>query len=189
VSTAQALPITDRRWTADDLDELVELLDDRYRYECLDGQLIQMAPAMPLHQRVSKRLLLQLHSQLPAGWDVLFECGVRLDSDWRIPDLLVIPDQLSGRRLFDPAEVQLVVEVASDSSRRTDRIVKPAEYADAGIGYCWRIEPEPELVLAAYTLEGRRYGEPQIFDAGTVTPPAPFRLAVDLDALVGPPRQ
>lgn len=41
----------------------------------------------------------------------------------------------------------------------------------------------------AQALEGRRYGEPQIFDAGTVTPPAPFRLAVDLDALVGPPRQ
>ena len=186
MSTAAAAPRIERRWTADDLDELDGLLDDRYRYECLDGQLIQMAPAMPLHQRVGKRLLVQLDDQLPAGWEAFTECGVRLGTDWRIPDLLVVPDQLTGRRLFDPAEVQLIVEVASDSTRRTDRIVKPAEYADAGIRYYWRIESEPELVLSAYTLQGRHYSEPLVFATGTASPPAPFPLTVDLDALTGP---
>jgi Uma2 family endonuclease len=181
VSPTEAVPRTERRWTVDELDELP---DDEVKYECLDGRLVAMTPATAWHQKVAKRLLLQLDPQLPAGWDLLWECGLQLGTDWRIPDLLVVPADVDPtQRLFHPSRTPLVIEVASESTRRTDRIVKPAEYADAGIGCYWRVETEPRVQLAAYVLDGRRYADPAVFTAGTATPWAPFPLVVDLDAL------
>jgi hypothetical protein len=57
-----------------------------------------------------------------------------------------------GRLALGPAEVLLAVEVVSPGSRVTDRVTKPAQYAAAGVPAYWRVETEPELALAAYSL-------------------------------------
>ncbi|SCG74694.1 Uma2 family endonuclease [Micromonospora humi] len=38
------------------------------------------------------------------------------------------------------ADVALVVEIESPSSRRYDRLIKPTLYAEAGIPHYWRVE-------------------------------------------------
>lgn len=167
------------RWTVDDLDELSA---DRLRYGCLDGVLQPVAtPVLAEHQRISRRLFRQLDPQLPTAVELLWGCGLRLGTDWRIPDLLVVRRDAVAERLFEPADVLLAVEVVSETSRRTDRIVKPAEYAEAGIAHHWRIEVDPPVVLWTSTLDGSRYAEPVPWSSGGRL--APFDVTVDVDAL------
>jgi Uma2 family endonuclease len=49
----------------------------------------------------------------------------------------------------------LVVEVVSPSTRRRDRIEKPAGYADAGVPHYWRIEQNPVHMYAYDLIDGR----------------------------------
>jgi Uma2 family endonuclease len=72
----------------------------------------------------------------------------------------------------------LVVEVVSPRTRKTDRFLKPAEYAAAGIPCFWRVELEPEPVVHGFRLDAGRY-EP------TEALPVPWgRLEVDVAALL-----
>ncbi|MDL1972472.1 MAG: Uma2 family endonuclease, partial [Deltaproteobacteria bacterium] len=50
----------------------------------------------------------------------------------------------------------LVVEVLSSSTQRTDRIEKFSEYARAGVREYWLIDPE-ERNVEVYSLRGDRY--------------------------------
>lgn len=51
-------------------------------------------------------------------------------------------------------DVILAVEVVSPGTRRTDRFLKPREYAAAEIPFYWRVEQDPVHVYA-YRLGGR----------------------------------
>jgi Uma2 family endonuclease len=58
-----------------------------------------------------------------------------------------------------PETVALAVEIVSKGSERTDRWLKPVEYAAAGIRRFWRVEPDDtvvqfELADAAYAQVG-----------------------------------
>lgn len=165
--------LTQRNWTVDDLDDLP---DDGLRYEALDGQLVVTPPPVALHQEVVIRLLLQLRQQATRPWRVLHEQAVRLDRDWRIPDLVVVRSDLPlTLHAYDPVDVGLVVEVVSAATRRTDRLAKPAEYADAGIPRFWRVETDPVVTLSTYELVAGAYVE--------TAPGAPFPVEIDVAAL------
>lgn len=67
----------------------------------------------------------------------------------------------------------------SPSSRSTDRLAKPLQFAATGIAHYWRFEPGP-LTLAVHALEGETYREVGRFtDEVALTQPFPvrFRLA------------
>jgi len=49
--------------------------------------------------------------------------------------------------LLRASEVVLVVEIASPGSRRTDNVIKRAEYADAGIPHYWILDLDPPVSL------------------------------------------
>ena len=81
----------------------------------------------------------------------------------------------SGAIWADPADVALVVEVETATSRRYDRILKPAIYADAGIPAYWRVSPEPGAKLHRYELGTGGYLPVQtIQGADPVKVDAPF---------------
>jgi Uma2 family endonuclease len=169
-------------WT---LEDLLDLPDDGNRYEVIDGNLIVTPPPMDWHQAVSGLLFEQLRAACSSEWLVLLESYVNYGGDGRQPDLLV------GRRSalrregfnFTPDVVGLVVEVVSPSSRRTDRLAKPAEYADQGIPLFWRVELDPELVVHPFRLvNGSWVPEPEVRDLGTV--PVPWgSIELDLTSL------
>lgn len=48
------------------------------------------------------------------------------------------------RSQFHPADVDLVVEIVSPESQTRDRVIKPEEYAAAGIPEFWLVEEHPE---------------------------------------------
>jgi Uma2 family endonuclease len=80
--------------------------------------------------------------------------------------------------------VLIAVEVLSPGSRRTDRVVKRSEYADAGIPHYWILDvTEPVSLVACHLAGGFGYA-----DGGAVTgrfiTTEPFDLEIDLDALL-----
>jgi Uma2 family endonuclease len=170
-------------WRFDRLDGLP---DDGRRYEVVDGLLVVSPPSTLWHQVVSAELLRQLSAQAPSGWRVLFELGLPLGTDGRVPDLSVVSARAQvgpGAPLPGPEHVGLVVEVVSPSSRKTDRFAKPGKYADAGIALFWRVETEPEVVLVAHRLDAGRYEQVGVVqDVGAA--PTPWgRAPLDLGAL------
>lgn len=83
---------------------------------------------------------------------------------------------------FDAGDVLVAVEVISPGSRRIDRVVKPAEYAELGISHYWTIDLDAPATFTAHPLvEGRC--EPVAETTGIVKPVEPATLVVDVSRL------
>jgi Uma2 family endonuclease len=79
-------------------------------------------------------------------------------------------------------DVLLAVEVMSPTSVRTDRLAKPAQYAQAGIPSFWRLELDP-LVLVVHALDGDVYRETGRFTEDVVVE-EPVRLRFRVPGLI-----
>jgi Uma2 family endonuclease len=168
-------------------EELVDLPDDGRRYEVVDGALHVTPPPGHLHQAVGAELLVQLAGQRTRQWRVVYEWGLPLGTDGRVPDLAVVradaPVRGPGPYPVGPEHVGLVVEIVSPTSRKTDRFAKPGEYAEAGIPLFWRVETEPDLVLHAFRLDGDGYVETAVVSDVDVVNVPWGRATVDLTGL------
>ena len=171
------------------LADLYELPDDGCRYELVDGCLIVSPPVPQDHQELSHDLRDLLVASGPNGWRCRVEYSLPFSNDHqRVPDVLVYRWPLQHPRAdkrspVGPADVGLIVEVVSESSRRTDRFAKPGEYAEAGVPLYWRLETAGELRLHTFVNEGGVYAPgPLVTSTGLV--PAPWgEVFVDLGAL------
>lgn len=142
-----------REWTADDLDALPE---DGIRRELIDGRLEVSPTPRPEHQDLVYLLSYVLNEQRPSNLRVTQGVSVRLaEGTVLIPDVLAMTAE--ARRRNSPwiaaPDVVLVVEVVSPSTKSADRVTKPYQYAKAGIPHYWRIELEPELLVATAALD------------------------------------
>jgi len=170
-------------WTFDDLADLPE---DGRRYEVVDGALLVSPAPSDFHQAVARRLFRQLDQQAPAEWESVYEVAFRVRTDGRIPDLAVIRAGVPVRpRLpaYAPADFGLLVEVVSPTSTGMDRVLKPAEYAAAGVPYFWRVETEPVLVIIAFEIVDGQYREVTRLASGQAALPGPYPVVIDVDAL------
>jgi Uma2 family endonuclease len=151
------------------------LPDDGNRYEIIDGKLyVTPAPAMR-HQIVVNRLHYLLSRHLEGkglGFAFAAPTAVILGPHRQVqPDLLFISRERT--KLVTPKEVDgapdLAVEIVSPSSKKTDRVVKSAAYADSGISWYWIVDPD-ERTLEEYQLEKgqyrllRKWEEPDVFE-------------------------
>ncbi|WP_405091269.1 Uma2 family endonuclease [Micromonospora sp. NBC_01392] len=140
-------------WTTDHLDLLPE---DGRRRELVDGAML-LSLRGQTHQSIAALLMVALHEDCPAGYDVTQAVGVRLDRDrFFIPDVLVTTAAAAAREpsRYEPHEVVLAVEIVSPRTISIDRVLKPALYAQAGIPFHWRIEIEDGgLVVHTYKID------------------------------------
>lgn len=83
-------------------------------------------------------------------------------SSGRGPDVVLLRRSVPGDTVWiDPDAVSLVVEVVSEGSKKLDCLIKPPEYAHAGIPHFWRIEREGRpATVHRYTLGTGEQGEP-----------------------------
>jgi Uma2 family endonuclease len=158
--------------------------DDGLHYELDDGCLV-VSPSPPnSHNIAATHLAYLILSELGGDWRVAAAGAVLFDArNYREPDLVVIRREGARTAYADPSDVLLAVEVMSPSSIRRDRLVKPAQYAAAGIKHFWRLEPV-DRVLVTYVLEGKTYRETGRFlDEVVIDEPVGlrFRLADLLD--------
>jgi Uma2 family endonuclease len=176
------LPARRDGWTVDDLDDLP---DDGLRYELVDGSLRVNPPPTNVHDYVVGRFVVLLDGTLDDSWRVIPGGGIRFDAhNYREPDLMVIKRDALHTRLADPRDVLLAIQVMSPSSVTTDRLVKPAQYAAAGIPHYWRLELGDVPVLVTHELEGEVYRETGRF-ADEVVVDRPVALRFRLADLLG----
>lgn len=76
----------------------------------------------------------------------------------REPDVVFIKPERIADRHSPPNGADLVVEIVSpgEDPRQRDLETKPEEYARAGIGEFWIVDPETQIVTV-HSLEGDRY--------------------------------
>lgn len=168
-------------WTAEDL---LRLPGD-YRYEIVDGVLHMTPSPLPGHQELAHVLTSHLRRQLPGGWSAVQELDVILTQDGRNtrqPDVVVYRRD-DPSRMLHPDRVALVAEIVSPSSKSEDRVMKPVQYAEAGIPCYWRVEQKPALSVVEYRLTelGKYYEHSP--RAGVFSVDEPWPIEIDLDAV------
>jgi Uma2 family endonuclease len=116
------------------------------RIELWEGNLdVSAAAQMRWHAIMMRRIANKLED---AGRAVTTETGVVLtDRTVREPDVTrfragVNPEY--KRSQFPAADADLVVEVVSAESKKRDHLIKPEEYASAGIPEFWLVEEHPD---------------------------------------------
>jgi Uma2 family endonuclease len=169
--------------------------DDTFRWELQEGGLVMTPRPGYDHADAGYELANQIRTQLPDQLWGMQDADIDLELTdpagpgfVRAPDFFVIERAVREeirreRRIARASEVLLVVEIVSPSSKRTDGLVKRAEYADAGIPHYWIIDPDPPVSLVACHLT-EEFG---YLDDGAVTgtyvATAPVPLTIGLDKL------
>jgi Uma2 family endonuclease len=172
------------------LEEFIELPEDNSRrYELQEGVLIVSPRANSLHQRVARRLMNMLDDQLPPEWEAVDDMEIvtqpGFPASLRVPDVVIVREELVSSAVprFTAEEVLLAVEIISPGSKQTDTLVKPVEYAKAGIPHYWVIDLDDPLSLATYHLAGDFGYQEAPAVTGMFETSEPFSLRVDLATL------
>lgn len=126
--------------------------DDGRRHELIDGEHY-MTPAPSIkHQQISMNLSMALSNYLAArriGRVYAAPCDVVLsDTDVVQPDLLVVLSAkasiITGQNVLGAPN--LIIEILSETTRRTDEIIKRKLYERYGAQEYWIVDPELETV-------------------------------------------
>jgi Uma2 family endonuclease len=127
------------------------------RVELLEGMLVTMTPQDAAHaytvQRLAELLILALQGR--AAVRVQSPLALTEDSEPE-PDIAVVP--IGDYSTHHPADVHLVVEVATSSARR-DRFVKAPLYARAGVPEYWIIDVKSRTVRVCRSPGGVEFGD------------------------------
>jgi Uma2 family endonuclease len=129
--------------------DLAAMPDDGQRYEMIDGALLVSWSHTLLHQRAAGRLCSLLNEAGASGLEAV--CTIEVQCG---PDTVLVPDvvMLLSSVVDEPDcvvvadHVALVAEIASPSTVRMDRVLRPRLYADAGIPACLLVELEGPTV-------------------------------------------
>lgn len=145
-----ALPAEKARYTfADCL-----IWDENQRIEIIEGEAFLMAAPSSIHQEISMEISRQLANYLegkqcrvyPAPFDVrLFETEGDAPGDVDTvvePDISVVCDKSKIDLYGCKGAPDLIIEILSPSSLRTDRLVKFRLYQRAGVQEYWIVDPE-----------------------------------------------
>ncbi|MCP2247424.1 Uma2 family endonuclease [Lentzea aerocolonigenes] len=111
------------------------------RIELVDGRFVVTPAPAYKHQRVGDRLVRILDDAVfSEGMEAVTAVGVRVSEHFGyIPDVVVSTERVETVSV-DVANVALVVEIVSPSTKKSDRLEKPAALAAAGVPAYWRVE-------------------------------------------------
>lgn len=158
-------------------DDFVLFPDDGMRHELIDGEHFVTPSPNIRHQAivgVLHALIWQYLDERPIGHvfyaplDVVF---TRFDVVE--PDILYVSRERAQRVLAGGQNVQgvpnLVVDVASPSTRRRDETLKHELYERAGCDEYWFVDPDVDSIRV-YRRDGDHFAEPKVLsqDAGDV---------------------
>ncbi|MET9325914.1 Uma2 family endonuclease [Tsukamurella sp. NPDC003166] len=169
-------------WGESDLDVLP---DDGHRYEIVDGSLLMTPPPSQGHQSIGGNLFIALRLAMPRGFRGLYEVGVRVPGGNFIPDIVVLKPGAPRVAVWsESCDVALVVEMASRSTRVTDRTLKAAKCAEAMIPSYWRVDEDGTVTIHT-DPDGFEYTRSQVVRPGErLRVDAPFPVDLDPASLV-----
>ncbi|WP_199191574.1 Uma2 family endonuclease [Amycolatopsis sp. CA-126428] len=177
------------------LDDWTELPETReFHVEVVEGVLAVSPRPLLAHQWAVTRLGYWLNERLPAEYSAWSEVEVVIAETpltVRVPDVVVARTKVmeTNPARLQAGDVRMVVEVLSEGSRRTDRVTKFSEYAEAGIDHYWIVDLDPPISMVTYQLVdedyedfGEQSGVAELEFAGA-------ELTIDLNALTTPRAQ
>jgi len=137
-------------------------LDENFYYELINGNIVKKQAPKPLHQRASMRLskLLsnfvdekQIGEMFASPIDVFFD-----DYNNTQPDLLFIKKERSFIVTNNDVEgaPDLIIEILSPSTQRTDKREKYKLYQEFGVQEYWIVDPNNKSI-DVFSLENNRY--------------------------------
>ncbi|MFC4947147.1 Uma2 family endonuclease [Pseudonocardia sp. GCM10023141] len=166
--------------------------DNAGHVELQEGVLVVSPKPARRHQDALLALAWSVRQQLPPRWQALFDFEVVVRAETpaivRAPDLVVVPRGGAQMRVA-ASEVLIAVEIISPGSRGIDTVLKPFEYAGAGIPHYWVVDldpPVPSITVFGLGAPGDGYVESQRATGELVTS-VPFPLRIDVAGLVEAP--
>lgn len=174
-------PLSPRRWTRNEYEDLVALgVFAGEPLELIGGQLVVAEPQGPYHASAITRVEYALRDALPPGWLVRTQMPLSLDEESEPePDVAVVPGRPGDYSGGHPRRPALVVEVA-ESSLAFDREPKASLYARAAVDDFWIVnlvdrvlEVHRDPVSAPQATYGWRYAS-----VTALAPPATVDLRV-----------
>jgi Uma2 family endonuclease len=136
------------------------LPEDGHRYEIVDGVLFMTpAPDIP-HQKAVQRLFRHLAVRIEdIGLGQVFVASVDIELSPKNvfePDVIVVLDAglAKVKRTHIVGSPDLVVEVASPSTRKRDRTIKRDTYAHAGIKEYWLVDTTTCTIEVLFLEDG-----------------------------------
>lgn len=145
-----------KKWTLEELDSFP---DDGNKYELIRGQLFVTPPPTVSHETILARLTRILGPYVAAnrlGYVYHPRAVIRIGNDTEVePDLMVRqpPEDETVGWTQVPLPI-LVVEVASDTTRRRDRVQKLGLYGDVRIPEYWIVDGDDRTIRAIRLGQG-----------------------------------
>lgn len=141
-------------------DDLPQTVDDGSRYEIIGGELLVSPSPTTNHQRLVRtlvRIIGEVVDEHGLGEVLPGPVDVRLGAHTVVvPDLLFV--RTERLEIIKSALVEgapdLIVEVASPSTRGRDNVQKAAAYAEAGVPEYWLPDPERRLFRMQVLRDG-----------------------------------
>ena len=142
-------------------DQFAQLPDDGNHMELDRGELVSMPPPKPRHNRIAKRIFLELvrAAEDSKSGEVFTEMAFRLGADTvRVPDVSLVG--AGQARTIQPDEYVegaplLAVEVVSPSETAEDLEQKVGQYLGAGSKLVWVVYPKSAKVYVYSANRGR----------------------------------
>jgi len=178
------------KWTYEDF---LLFPDDGKRHELIDGEHIMSPSPFTKHQRILVNLTRiistflwqhQIGQMFVAPMDVVLS-----DTDVVEPDLLFIASEhasiITEKHIMGVPD--LVVEIISTGSRKTDEIIKRRLYEQFGVREYWIVDPELESVKVYRMQEAGfvRVAELSAENGGTLTTSLLPELVIPLSEIFG----
>lgn len=145
MSTLHREPMSFEEW---------EALPEKPKAEWVDGEAVwSVSPSYFAHGTGQAGLVVLFRSALPQLKSVTEMDVVLPHNRIRIPDVSVVEHPpADGRRIVDPPVI--VAEVLSPSTRGQDLVTKSHEYAAAGIGHYWVLDPDARTLEVFALVDG-----------------------------------
>ena len=175
-------------WTYDDYRLMP---DDGLRYEVIDGDLVVTPSPSTTHQKISKRIQLTLMLQIEerdlgqvfnAPVDLIFSKTRTLQ-----PDLLVVRTEHTHLITERGVEIapDLVIEILSPSTERTDRERQAKLYAEEGVREFWIVDALNRS-FEVYALGANGYTLAGQYGPGSKVISHVFEIDLDVDRVFRP---
>jgi len=166
------------------------------RWEIIDGVSYLQAAPSPIHQGILMELSKQIAVYLtgkpcriyPAPFCVRLPLGdeqnTREVKNVVEPDISIICDKSKIDDKGCNGAPDMVIEIISPSSIKTDRVVKFNLYEKAGIKEYWIVEPDQKLVSVFQLQKNGRFSRPEMYTDEDIIEVSLFPdLAIELEAV------